>query len=73
MLKRLTFTGSTLRPRSIEEKAAIAARLRDKVWPLLEAGRVRPVMHSQFPLADAAKAHELMETSTHLGKIMLVA
>jgi len=73
MLKRLTFTGSTLRPRSIEEKAAIAARLRDKVWPLLEAGRVRPVMHSEFPLADAAKAHELMETSTHLGKIMLVA
>ncbi len=73
MLKRLTFTGSTLRPRSIEEKAAIAGRLRENVWPLLEAGRVRPVMHSEFALADAAKAHELMETSTHLGKIMLLA
>ena len=71
MLKRLTFTGSTLRPRSVEEKAAIARRLQDKVWPLLEAGRVRPVMHSEFALEDAAKAHELMETSTHLGKIML--
>ncbi len=73
MLKRLTFTGSTLRPRSIEEKAAIAGRLRENVWPLLEAGRVRPVMHSEFALSDAAKAHELMETSTHLGKIMLLA
>lgn len=73
MLKRLTFTGSTLRPRSIEEKAAIARRLQDKVWPLLAAGRIRPIMHSEFALEDAAKAHELMETSTHLGKIMLVA
>ena len=73
MLKRLTMTGSTLRPRSVEEKARIAERLRAHVWPLIEAGRVRPVMHSTFPLEDAAGAHALMESSTHLGKIMLDA
>lgn len=71
MLKRLTITGSTLRPRSVEEKAAIAERLRTHVWPLIEAGRVAPVMHSEFALADASKAHALMETSSHMGKIML--
>lgn len=71
MLKRLTLTGSTLRPRTVEEKAAIAERLRSHVWPLIDAGRIAPVMHSSFPLADAAKAHALMETSSHMGKIML--
>ena len=71
LIKRLTFTGSTLRPRSVEEKAAIAQALLKNVWPLLEAGKVRPIIHATFPLADAVKAHELMETSTHIGKIML--
>lgn len=71
MLKRLTLTGSTLRPRSIEEKASIAAALRAKVWPLIEAGRVKPQIDSVFPLAEAAKAHALMEKSSHIGKIVL--
>ncbi|MEM8754744.1 MAG: NAD(P)H-quinone oxidoreductase [Pseudomonadota bacterium] len=71
MLKRLTLTGSTLRPRSVEEKAAIASSLREKVWPLLDAGRVKPVMAKTFPLDDAAKAHALMEGSGHVGKIVL--
>ncbi len=71
MMKRLTLTGSTLRPRSIEEKAAIAASLREKVWPLLESAEVKPVIYATFPIAEAAKAHALMETSRHIGKIML--
>lgn len=71
MMKRLTHTGSTLRPRSIAEKAAIARALEDKVWPLLAAGRVAPVIHAVFPLIEAAKAHTLMESSEHVGKIML--
>ena len=71
MIKRLTFTGSTLRPRTIAEKAAIAQSLLRKVWPLLEAGKVRPIIHATFPLTDVRKAHELMATSTHIGKIML--
>ncbi len=71
MLKRLTITGSTLRPRSVEQKAEIAAELREQVWPLIEAGKVRPLIHKTFPLAEAAAAHALMETSTHIGKIML--
>jgi len=71
MMRRLTITGSTLRPRSTEEKAAIARSLHEKVWPLLEAGKVTPVIHATFPIADAAKAHALMETSRHIGKIML--
>ncbi|WP_140626288.1 NAD(P)H-quinone oxidoreductase [Methylibium rhizosphaerae] len=69
--RRLTVTGSTLRPRSVAFKAAIAAALRHKVWPLLESGRVRPVIHQVFPAADAAQAHALMESSTHVGKIVL--
>ena len=69
--RRLLITGSTLRPRSIDFKGAIAARLRDKVWPLLATGKVKPVIHATFPLADAAKAHALMESSAHVGKIML--
>lgn len=71
MMKRLTFTGSTLRPRTVDEKGAIARALRENVWPLLDAGKVRPVIHAVFPLAEVRKAHELMETSTHIGKIML--
>jgi putative PIG3 family NAD(P)H quinone oxidoreductase len=73
MHKRLTLTGSTLRSRPLAQKAAIAAAVRHSVWPLLAAGRVRPVIHATFPLTDAAAAHRLMETSTHIGKIMLKA
>ena len=69
--KRLTITGSTLRPRSVAYKAALAAELRAKAWPLIEAGRVKPVIHQVFPAAQAAQAHALMETSTHVGKIVL--
>lgn len=71
LVKRLTLTGSTLRPRSVAEKGAIAAALKDKVWPLLAAGRVKPVIHKVLPLAEAAAAHRLMEASAHIGKIML--
>ena len=71
MVKRLTWTGSTLRPRSIAEKGGIARELEARVWPLIEAGKVRPVISRTFPLADAASAHALMESSTHIGKIML--
>jgi NADPH2:quinone reductase len=71
MLKRLTMTGSTLRPRTIEEKASIARALKEKVWPLLDAGRVKPRIDATFPLAEASKAHELMEKSSHIGKIVL--
>jgi putative PIG3 family NAD(P)H quinone oxidoreductase len=69
--RRLTVTGSTLRPRSVEEKGAIAEALRREVWPLLEAGRVKPVIHRTFPLDEVAAAHELMESSEHIGKIVL--
>ncbi len=71
MIKRQTLTGSTLRPRSVAEKGAIAQALRDKVWPLIEAGKVGPVMFKTFPLAEAAAAHRLMESSAHIGKIVL--
>ena len=71
MIKRLTFTGSTLRPRSVAQKAAIAQDLQEKVWPLLESGKVKPVIHATFPLKDARLAHTLMESSKHIGKIML--
>ena len=71
MLKRLTITGSTLRARPVAFKAAIAAQLKARVWPLIEAGKVKPVMAATFPLAEAAKAHALMETSSHIGKIVL--
>ncbi len=71
MMKRLTLTGSTLRARSVEQKSAIADALRREVWPLLDAGKVRPVIHKTFPLKDAAAAHALMESSAHIGKIVL--
>lgn len=69
--RRLTITGSTLRPRSIPEKGAIAAALRREVWPLVESGRVRPIVYRTFPLREAAAAHRLMESSEHIGKIVL--
>jgi len=71
MAKRLRHTGSTLRPRSVAEKAAIAEALRAKVWPLLAEGRCKPVIDSVFPLAEAAEAHRRMEASAHIGKIVL--
>jgi len=71
MLKRLTITGSTLRPRSVEFKAAIAQNLQQIIWPLIEAGKIKPVVHATFPLFDAAKAHALMESRAHIGKIVL--
>ena len=69
--KRLTITGSTLRPRSIEFKTAIAKALKEKVWPLLESGAIKPVIHSTFKAGDAANAHTLMESNAHIGKIVL--
>ena len=71
MLKRLTITGSTLRPRSISDKAAIASALKEKVWPLLGDGSIKPIIHQVFDLNDAAGAHRLMESSQHIGKILL--
>jgi NADPH2:quinone reductase len=71
MIKQITFTGSTLRPRSVAEKALITKQLRDKAWPLIEAGKVKPLIFERFPLADAAKAHALMDSSAHIGKIVL--
>jgi NADPH2:quinone reductase len=69
--KRLTITGSTLRPRPVSFKAAIAAALRERVWPLIEGGRIKPVIHSVLPAARAADAHVLMESNQHVGKIVL--
>ncbi len=71
MVRRLTVTGSTMRPRTTAQKAGIAAELREKVWPVLDAGRCGPVIHASFPLARAADAHRLMESSAHIGKIVL--
>lgn len=69
--RRLTITGSTLRPRSVAFKGAIAQALRERVWPLLASRQVRPVIHSTFPAAEAARAHALMESNQHIGKIVL--
>lgn len=71
MLKRLTLTGSTLRGRTVAQKASVAAGVRQNVWPLIEAGKVRPVIFKTFPLAEAGEAHRLMESSNHIGKIVL--
>ncbi len=71
MVKRVTLTGSTLRARSVAEKGAIAAAVHQQVWPLVEAGKVKPVIHAKFPLANAADAHRLMEADAHIGKIVL--
>lgn len=72
LTKRLTITGSTLRPQSTAEKAAIAASLQENVLPLVESGKVRSIVHATFPFCDAHKAHALMESSTHMGKIVLI-
>lgn len=71
MGKRLTLTGSTLRARTVAQKAEVAEGVLRNIWPLLAAGRVRPVIHATFPLAEASEAHRLMETSQHIGKIVL--
>ena len=71
MTRRLTVTGSTMRPRTTAQKGAIAAAFREKVWPLLDAARCTPPIDPAFPLAEAAAAHALMETSAHIGKIIL--
>jgi len=71
LTRRLTITGSTLRPRSVEEKGQIATALRTEVWPLLARGAVKPVIHRVLPLAEAAEAHRVMESSEHVGKIVL--
>jgi putative PIG3 family NAD(P)H quinone oxidoreductase len=70
---RLTITGSTLRPRSVSEKAAIAHAVHEHVWPLFESGAVRVPVHRTFPLANAAEAHRVMESSSHIGKLVLIA
>ena len=67
----LTVTGSTLRPRPVAFKGEIARNLEQKVWPLIEAGRIKPVVYKTFPLAQASEAHKLMESSQHIGKIVL--
>jgi len=71
MRKRLTVTGSTLRPRSVAEKGAIARAVEAQIWPHVAAGRIKPLVHARFPLAAAAEAHALMETNAHIGKIVL--
>ena len=71
MRHRLKIMGSTLRPQSIEAKGKIADHLRKTAWPLLDTGAIRPIIDSRFPLAEAAKAHALMESSAHMGKILL--
>jgi NADPH2:quinone reductase len=71
MMRRLTLTGSTLRSRTVAQKGAVAAAVLQNVWPLLRAGRARPVIHATFPLAEASEAHRLMESSSHIGKIVL--
>jgi NADPH:quinone reductase len=72
MGRRLTITGSTLRPRPVADKAAIASELKQYVWPLLESGAVKPIVHQTFPLREAAEAHRMMESSVHTGKLLLV-
>jgi len=71
MRRRLTITGSTLRPRPVEFKGAIARSLREKIWPLIESGRIKPEIYKTFPLEQASEAHRLMESSQHIGKIVL--
>ena len=70
--KRLTVTGSTLRPRSAEAKAGIAEKLRAQIWPLIEIGEIKPLIAARFPLADVVESHKLMESSKHIGKIILM-
>ena len=71
MINRLTITGSTLRPRTVQQKGAIADELRKHVWPLFEENKLKVLVHQTFPLSKANEAHRLMEESTHIGKIVL--
>ena len=71
LTKRLTLTGLTLRPRTVAQKAAVADAVQKNVWPLLAEGRARPIIYATFPLAEASEAHRLMESSNHIGKIVL--
>ena len=71
MRKRLTLTGSTLRPRSVAEKTALARAVQANVWPIFEAGAMRVVVYGTFPLGEAAEAHRVMESGRHIGKIIL--
>ena len=71
MRRRLTLTGSTLRPRPVAFKGAVAASLRSRVWPLIEDGKIKPVIYKTFALEQAAEAHRLLESSTHIGKLVL--
>jgi NADPH:quinone reductase len=71
MRRRLTLSGSTLRPRPVEFKGAVARSLRDKIWPLIDAGKIKPQVFKTFPLAQASEAHRLMESSQHIGKLVL--
>ena len=71
MVNRLTITGSTLRPQSVENKGRMARGLKEKVWPLLETGKVKPIIYKTFPLADAAGAHAELERADHVGKVMM--
>jgi len=71
MIKRQTLTASTLRPQSHDAKAAMAAELREKVWPMFESGKIKTMVYKTFPLTQAADAHRLMESSAHIGKIVL--
>jgi len=71
MRRRLVLTGSTLRPRPVEFKGTVAKSLREKIWPLIEAGKIKPEIYKTFPLEQAADAHRLMETSQHIGKLVL--
>ena len=72
MSRRLTVTGATLRARAVEEKAGILASLRDRVWPRFATGELRPIVHASYPLAEAAEAHRVMESSVHTGKLLLI-
>jgi len=71
MRRRLTITGSTLRPRPVDFKGYLARNLREKIWPLIDAGRIKPQIYKTFPLAQAAEAHRVMESSQHVGKLVL--
>lgn len=73
LAKRGAITATTLRSRPLEEKAAIVAAVREHVWPLVEAGRIRPVVHATYPMREAARAHQVLESSTHVGKLLLTA
>ena len=72
LMKRIYLTGSTLRPRTVDQKAEIALELEQKVWPLLGTGKIKPIIHRTFPLSKASDAHQLMEEGSHIGKILLI-